>query len=256
MRASLLWVSYCAFLAALCLAVFSGDVYNSLAHNRPVPGQRISVGGTTVFVRDPSHDHAIRPSTVPTSWLWQLVVLGGVLNIALEMPHLESMLNALAMTLMGTILTELLTSVGKSYMGFLRPNFYAGCGWSDELMACSKSVDEQYEFRKSFPSGHSSHSACFAALLTLHLLRHASLALGKGTAARTRMLQVLALVPGPIALFVAASRVHDNWHHPADIVAGLGLGTGCGALAHRLSWGYVSGPRLALGGGVERDPLV
>ena len=123
-------------------------------------------------------------------------------------------------------------------------------------MACTQS---SREYRKSFPSGHSSHSACFATLLTLHLLRHASLAVADRHAKRVRLLQLLALVPPIIALFIAASRVHDNRHHPADVVAGLGLGTGCAALAHHIVWGHA--PPTREKGGSEQpegdsDPLV
>ena len=33
-----------------------------------------------------------------------------------------------------------------------------------------------------------------------------------------------AAIPWGWSLFVAASRLVDNWHHPSDVVAGLGLG--------------------------------
>ena len=37
-----------------------------------------------------------------------------------------------------TLLTEFCTSVGKNFLGVLRPNFYAGCGWSDADAACNR----------------------------------------------------------------------------------------------------------------------
>jgi membrane-associated phospholipid phosphatase len=39
-----------------------------------------------------------------------------------------------------------------------------------------------------------------------------------------RLLTPLALVPACFAVWVGASRVHDNWHHPSDVATGLLLG--------------------------------
>ena len=89
--------------------------------------------------------------------------------------------------------------------------------------------------RKSFPSGHSAHAFCFASLLTLSLLRHLALSVAsRGETGWARFLRAAALAPGTLALFVAASRVHDNWHHPADVVAGSAIGGAVAAMAHRL----------------------
>ncbi len=43
-------------------------------------------------------------------------------------------------------------------------------------------------------------------------------------------------IGGPLFLstFVAASRVHDNWHHPADVVAGALIGATCALVAYHL----------------------
>jgi membrane-associated phospholipid phosphatase len=41
----------------------------------------------------------------------------------------------------------------------------------------------------------------------------------------TRLISILALLPMGLAIFIAASRVHDNKHFPADVVGGSVLGT-------------------------------
>ena len=46
-----------------------------------------------------------------------------------------------------------------------------------------------------------------------------------------RLLTPLALVPACFAVWVGASRVHDNWHHPSDVATGLLLGGSCAAIA-------------------------
>ena len=252
------WAVYClVWLAVSVLSAMDvGGIYDMLQNNRPVPGQRLSLGGgEVVFVRDPTIDHAVLPETVPTSALAALTFSGLTLLVLMELGSpLVNVVRAVATWLQATALTELLTSLGKHYMGVLRPNFYAGCGWSDETMACAPGP--HIKFRKSFPSGHSAHSACFAALVTLHLLRHADLAYGKGAHKRMRALLWLALLPAPMALFVAASRVHDNWHHPADVVAGSLLGTGCAALTHVLLWERPAGASAQLDSEAEVRPLV
>ena len=230
-----------------------------LANERPIPGSVIVIGGETVFVRDPSIDKPLLPETVP---MWYVMMVMGFTPLIMAITEAVLILESsseksqhlvpIAAWLRATALTEVLTASSKTYMGVLRPNFYAGCGWDDAMRACtvSRHRNGEIEFRKSFPSGHSAHSACVAVLLTLHLLRHAELwtqigTLRSGLSVRARVCQIFAFVAPPIALFVAASRVHDNWHHPADVIAGLCLGTACAALVHRVQWPtpYVVVPR-------------
>mmetsp|Transcript_8216 Transcript_8216/g.10740 ORF Transcript_8216/g.10740 Transcript_8216/m.10740 type:complete len:405 (-) Transcript_8216:11-1225(-) len=46
---------------------------------------------------------------------------------------------------------------------------------------------------------------------------------------KARLISILALLPMALALFIAASRVHDNKHFPADVVGGAVLGA---AISH------------------------
>ena len=230
--------------AALAGVVLQPWLYAPLTYERKVPGQRIMMGMIPVFVRDPDLDNPLEPETVPMWTLLIIMACGGLVMLATEAASsMESgsgagpAVRAVATWLQATALTEGATNAAKTYMGVMRPNFYAGCEWSDRDMACLAEPAIIHDFCKSFPSGHSAHAACFATLLALHLLRHATLQALRGTAPlRTRALQLAALVPPPLALFIAASRVHDNWHHPADIIAGLCLGAACAGLIYQMMW--------------------
>ena len=67
-------------------------------------------------------------------------------------------------------------------------------------------------------------------------------------------------IPMSVAVFVAASRAVDNWHHPSDIVAGTLLGLYCG----HVGW-YMFNPSLEAevgeiqsargGGGMRKGPF-
>ena len=50
------------------------------------------------------------------------------------------------------------------------------------------------------------------------------------------MLRALALVCWVLAGYVAASRVRDNYHHPADVITGLCLGTATAYMVALTTW--------------------
>ena len=57
-------------------------------------------------------------------------------------------------------------------------------------------------------------------------------------------------VPAAVATWVAATRVHDNAHHPADVACGSFLGVTCAALVFALATGGTaprSAPLLEIG---------
>ena len=71
-------------------------------------------------------------------------------------------------------------------------------------MACTS------EWYTQFPASPSHrairHSACFAALVTLHLMRHVAMLRREGLVDDdATALQLLLLVPAPIALFIAST---------------------------------------------------
>jgi len=103
--------------------------------------------------------------------------------------------------------------------------------------------------RKSFPSGHSSTSFCGLTLLTLYL--HSRFGLpsvqrrqltetnsnASGMLPRVtiyRFISIFSLAPMALAIFIAASRVVDNKHWPADVLAGALLGASVSNFVHGL----------------------
>jgi membrane-associated phospholipid phosphatase len=123
-------------------------------------------------------------------------------------------------------LSEGATVLLKLYIQRRRPNFYALCGWSNELLRCTAPLVKLREANFSFPSGHSSLTSCAMTFLAWFLL-------SKVVAARgPRWLALSSCVlPGAWAAFVGASRLVDHWHHPSDVVAGLLLGGICSTAA-------------------------
>ncbi len=146
----------------------------------------------------------------------------------------------------------------KHYVGYLRPNFYAMCGFDYETMQCDPDIDtNSFTGRKSFMSGHSSMSFSGLTVLSLYLQRlfgvgsagtkrvvmiganHASDdSSGNGEATvilryvssrpslqrRQRIMSFLCLLPILLAIFIACSRIRDNYHHPADCLGGSIVG--------------------------------
>merc|ERR1712154_517928 len=47
---------------------------------------------------------------------------------------------------------------------------------------------------------------------------------------KKRLFSMLSVLPIFLGIFIAASRVHDDMHHPADVVGGSVIGIGCAYL--------------------------
>jgi hypothetical protein len=111
------------------------------------------------------------------------------------------------------------------YVGFYRPSYYSLM--ADPDLASTHGEDGQ----QSFPSGHASLSFSSMTTLTLYCLGKArALALGPG-----QLLKVLTCLSFMfLAWFVAASRVRDYRHHPADVNAGSMIGLLSAALAYHV----------------------
>ena len=146
----------------------------------------------------------------------------------------------------------------KHYVGYLRPNFYEKCGFDYDTLQCDPTIDDgsgSFTGRKSFMSGHSSMSFAGLTVLSWYLQRCYGVGSGPermaviggvaGNAADgangsavdvvvryqqtrpsrlKRLISVLSLLPMFMAVWIAASRVRDNYHHPADVVGGSVVG--------------------------------
>ncbi|KAL1515591.1 hypothetical protein AB1Y20_002211 [Prymnesium parvum] len=237
--------------ADVCLAIALNLAEPWLAHLipqtvRPDPGQLLPlvVNGSSLFIRAAAHDHPIVEESVPLGLLLAFMAACLALTLAASAaaPPASSAargpLTAAAAWLWAIALTSLLTDAAKRYVGRLRPNWYAGCGWSDSTHACSIDFADG---RHSFPSGHSSLSMAAGLSLTLYLrmiIDGRTLLAADGAAAESaplrRLLSALACVPWLLALCIAASRVHDDWHFPSDVVAGSALGAWVASFAFHL----------------------
>lgn len=116
----------------------------------------------------------------------------------------------------------LITDTVKAYCAQLRPNFYALCEF-DQNKECASDSVKAY---KSFPSGHSSLAFCSMTIVTLYWLGKVG---GAHRSLRTKLLSLVAFfLPTGVAIWIAASRVHDYYHHPVDVMTGAVIGTMCG----------------------------
>ena len=133
-------------------------------------------------------------------------------------------------------LSWFLTDIMKIYTGQLRPNFYEMCNYNKNTRQCeSNNPHLLTESRRSFPSGHA--SLAFASMTTLFLYFLGKVGIQRNVHSKritllTRLLYLLSFAPLLLAFFIAASRVHDFWHHPADVVAGSLIGVACSLCVH------------------------
>lgn len=148
------------------------------------------------------------------------------------------------------------------------------CEFNNETFACDAAGTSA---RKSFPSGHAATAMASMALLALYFFGkvrggfkqrgvsaskcncncayHASHLLSSPDDIIwcpnlfVRILAVLAVSPVFLGIYIACSRVRDNWHHPADVVAGMLLGASTAIFSHSLFYpsvyGYYAGIPLS-----------
>jgi membrane-associated phospholipid phosphatase len=142
-------------------------------------------------------------------------------------------------------LSEGMTQLLKLYIQRRRPNFYSLCGFDTISRRCMANDPIMIrEAHLSFPSGHSSLAMagmtflvwyCLSHLLTwsciLPIIKTTSVTQGGShtTGTHTKIWMTLCIilvcvVPWSWALWVGATRMIDQWHHPSDVVAGLCLG--------------------------------
>lgn len=173
--------------------------------------------------------------------------------------------NTLCIYMIGFGITCIVTGSIKRYCGVLRPNFYDACGFSETTLQCTGDASEEEKFRRSFPSGHASLAFCGMTLLAMYLrqtfanpmlhkqeqekqeasmsARKRQINLQRSLVSPSKLQQkkslmrlkgILCYVPLMYAFFVASSRVADDYHFPADIVAGSIIGVGCATFTHEL----------------------
>jgi len=245
-------------VAALYFLIAAGVPRLCRQHTRKAPVEVVpTVDQEYAYVRSPLLDHRYRPSAqqiVPAPALFAICSLGplavqAALSKLVDAPRVrKAAVAARLYSFVYAIATTLcVVDLVKRYCGYWRPYFYDECDYDTNTGTCDKSPDDAF---RSFPSGHAAASAAALGHATLCLLG----ALGPGRPDRVRLRRgggrrantcgggalasvdlgnlklVAALAPSMVALWIAATRVVDNDHHPADVVAGTALGFGFAAL--------------------------
>ena len=206
--------------------------HSSNNNNNDIPYQILNDGEV---IRDQRLNHAVQDQTVSTALLILLCIILPILLFLLvgvaTGPRSDARA-ALCVFFVAFGLNALITDSLKVYCAMPRPNFYDLCGFDDDTLLCA--TDDAHaldEARRSFPSGHASLSFCGMSTVALFLLGK----VGLYRCARSRLLGLLLVGPPlGLAFFIAASRVHDEWHHPADVVAGACIGTCCAVFVYGL----------------------
>lgn len=200
---------------------------------RTIPIQIISDdNGQNQYIRDLTYNESDEGATVGTALLMVIVVLALVtqLSVAYFYSGNKQLHATFCCHLASFSLTLLAVDFCKLYCGFLRPIFYDMCDPTQDFEVCTGSSEK--EARLSFPSGHAALS--FESLGLLFLYLHNAFGAPSGPCHATRWISIASTIPLYLALFVAASRVHDNFHHPADVVGGSTLGLAVAYFCHYL----------------------
>lgn len=204
-------------------------------HMRQIPLQRLTFeNGTTVVLTELLLDNQYvqkDEQIVTTPLLVALCVVVPLGSLAIvswfdmKPSDVASFLRGFLMTFGCVLLT---TNLIKLYVGYFRPYFYEECDFDRKTGECLK---RSTEGRKSFPSGHASSSFCAMLFTSLFLLGKVAQMPSKtlntplGAVKCTNALILLALSPVMLAFWIAASRVRENDHHPADVVTGACIGS-------------------------------
>eukprot|EP01062_Namystynia_karyoxenos_P077185 TRINITY_DN7719_c0_g1_i1.p1 TRINITY_DN7719_c0_g1~~TRINITY_DN7719_c0_g1_i1.p1 ORF type:complete len:334 (+),score=74.23 TRINITY_DN7719_c0_g1_i1:76-1077(+) len=243
----------------VCLALGWGHVFT--LHARPLPGQWARFNDTHwSWFRDAHVSLPFHHSTVPTfpglvAWCLVLPVFTVAFTAIAGYGWHDcgSFAKGFCVTMATCVLA---CNFAKNYVGALRPCFYAKCDVSpfttdpNTEPYCRNDRSEVDEYRKSFPSGHACYSMAAAIYCSLYLLGKARHLFRAGLDSRgvpgtvgfgpwgevvlAPLWQWLSTVPYiAVAIFISASRVRDNRHHAADILAGAILGAGIAV------WGYL-----------------
>lgn len=262
-------LSYRSAEMVFCLSFFLVTNTTKLLHftpvyQRPIPVQYLET--SQEFVVDLSHDHKPHGETVPFEILF---LVSGVMPLALQV--LLSMCKRLPFKAIHEVHQTLcvyfctwslnIIAVGfvKNYVGYLRPFFYQLCRPTEDFSECTAGG---HGMRRSFPSGHAATSFAGMTLLALYIHNrwgvHSKRIYQQVVVDPTRgkqgmeqqqprfrltyqedvglplarLMSIIALLPLFVALWIAASRVRDDKHFPADVLAGALIGSSLATYSH------------------------
>lgn len=219
---------------ATCVAFFLACTFPFVLirspRQRPMPIQRLDDGEVILSL---VHNEVFDGDTISDSMLMFLAILLPLsVQLLIGRLLLRSPRDMMATACAYSVafgLNNAVTGSMKLYCGYLRPVFFQLCKPDDTMDECTSS---NLDARKSFPSGHASLSFCGLMLLSRFIHARFGVASSKHTSSRHRFMSVVSLLPIGLATFIAASRVVDNRHFPADVVAGAVLGGSVARYVH------------------------
>lgn len=146
----------------------------------------------------------------------------------------------------------------KCYVGYWRPYFYSRFDFDAETLQFDGPHGKPTEPWGSFPSGHAATAMVSMTLLALYLVGKVVGITRRRAHSRLwspsftiKLAVLVAASPMVLGIFISVSRIRDDWHHPADVLAGMELGVATAVLAHKLyypsEWGEYAGiPRATI----------
>nr|CAD7409529.1 unnamed protein product [Timema cristinae] len=205
------------------------------------------------FCDDESLKHPFKDSTVPSVVMYVLgILMPASLMILTEFIHYRQSNGQVARIFMGRTIppwiwnsykvigvfafgvacSHLTTDVAKYSLGRLRPHFFAVCQpnidctdtifknvYIENFQCNSTNQHRIKEMRLSFPSGHSSFSACTMVYFAMYLQARMT---WRGSKLLRHFLQYMCLL---LAIGTALSRISDYKHHWSDVLAGIVQGS-------------------------------
>jgi len=239
------WLSVLVAVVALAIISFAsypGSVPGN--HAWPVTELNLDQYSLPMAVKDTVPTYAL--ALFPTFLCMILVATECWVNRKVPLRHKIEFGMLLTMTVFEVfIVTTALTSLCKVIVSEPRPDLKERCLGSadanvtvDEhgFVNCTGDAALVQDGRESFPSGHASASMCVGAFGTMYLIWLAYVrkidvpwraSKGCQSVAMYQISQALfftTMIPMFIALGIAASRIHDHRHSPADVVAGSFIG--------------------------------
>lgn len=221
---------------------------NELYNGQTVPGKFLCLCGPRMHKR--RHEFLFSPLQSNTDIALIVIAVLVPLSIQLWMARKTGGFEkhkVLCVYFTAVGITISLTNCIKLYAGYLRPIFLQGCDPDEAYENCTSGKDR--EMRLSFPSGHASLSFCGLCVFSFYLehcygmsasrvlllnKQNGDLIIAyKDNSRYMRIMCIMCYFPVVVAIFIAASRVHDNMHFPADVVGGSLLGGSVALLVHQ-----------------------
>ena len=138
--------------------------------------------------------------------------------------RITNVLAALSAIFTTIAVSEIITQSLKAMIARRRPNFYALCEFDTATRTCTNTEFWRCEAQHSFPSGHSSLTMCAAMFLGYFFVSHILRSRRMLAPIRRPAIAVTVVFLLGWALYVAATRLVDRYHHYDDVLAGVLLG--------------------------------